>query len=53
MELTNLKPYQELQAVVRAKEAIEQENADIKRQLASIMDMLKAIVGTGTCCAVL
>ncbi|KAG5948737.1 hypothetical protein E4U53_006168 [Claviceps sorghi] len=45
-ELTSLKPYQELQAVVRAKEAVERENADIKRQLASIINALKPIVGT-------
>ncbi|KAG5984414.1 hypothetical protein E4U55_004876 [Claviceps digitariae] len=45
-ELTKLKPYQELQAVLRAKEAVERENAEIKRQLAGIMNVLKPIVGT-------
>ncbi|KAK2594865.1 hypothetical protein QQS21_007415 [Conoideocrella luteorostrata] len=44
LELTNQKPYQELQAVIRAKEAVEKENADIKRQLASVMNILKPIV---------
>ncbi|OAA34971.1 hypothetical protein NOR_08211 [Metarhizium rileyi] len=47
-ELTNQKPYQELQAVVRAKEAVEQENADIKRQLAGIIGILKPIVSSAT-----
>jgi hypothetical protein len=33
--------------VVRAKEAIEAENAEIKRRLATIITMLQPIVGTG------
>ncbi|KAG5912932.1 hypothetical protein E4U42_001688, partial [Claviceps africana] len=45
-ELTSLEPYRELQAVVRAKEAVERENADIKKQLASIINVLRPIVGT-------
>ncbi|KAJ6439534.1 BZIP transcription factor [Purpureocillium lavendulum] len=45
-ELTSLKPYQELQAVVHAKEAVERENSDIKRQLATIVGLLKPIIGT-------
>ncbi|UNI20336.1 hypothetical protein JDV02_006432 [Purpureocillium takamizusanense] len=44
-ELTSLKPYQELQAVVRAKEAVERENADIKRQLATVVGLLNPIIG--------
>ncbi|CRK12781.1 hypothetical protein BN1723_017307, partial [Verticillium longisporum] len=32
-ELTSQQPYQDLQAAVRAKEAVEAENADIKRRL--------------------
>ncbi|KHN98237.1 uncharacterized protein MAM_03998 [Metarhizium album ARSEF 1941] len=47
-ELTNQKPYQDLQAVVRAKEAVEQENADIKRQLACVIGVLRPIVGSST-----
>lgn len=47
-DLTNQKPYQELQAVVGAKQAVEQENADIKRQLANIISILKPIVGSCT-----
>jgi hypothetical protein len=47
-DLTDQKPYQELLAVVKAKEAVEQENADIKRQLANVMAILQPLVGTGT-----
>lgn len=46
-ELEAQKPYQDLQVVVRAKEAIEAENAEIKRRLATIITMLEPIVGTG------
>ncbi|KJZ77759.1 hypothetical protein HIM_02936 [Hirsutella minnesotensis 3608] len=45
-ELTGLGPYRELQAAVHAKEAIERENADIKRQLAAVVDILRPIIGT-------
>jgi FtsZ-binding cell division protein ZapB len=44
-ELTSQQPYQELQSVLRAKEAVEQENADIKRRLAGIVAMLQPIIG--------
>lgn len=48
-QLTSLKPYEELQVAIRTREAVERENADIKRRLASIMTMLQSIVGsTGT-----
>lgn len=43
-ELTSQKPYQELQAALRAKEAVEAENADIKRRLATIMAMMQPII---------
>ncbi|KYK61159.1 hypothetical protein DCS_02300 [Drechmeria coniospora] len=46
-ELTSLDPYQELQAVVRSKEAVEKENAAIKRQLASVVGILNPIIGAG------
>lgn len=46
-ELTNQKPYLELQAAVRAKEAVERENAEIKRQLASVIAILKPIAESG------
>lgn len=43
-ELTSHQPYQELQAALRAKEAVEAENADIKRRLASIVAMLHPLI---------
>ncbi|RYP40140.1 hypothetical protein DL767_001855 [Monosporascus sp. MG133] len=43
-ELTSQRPYQELQAVIRAKEAVEAENADIKNRLASIMALIQPIL---------
>lgn len=52
-ELTSQQPYQELQAVIRQKDAIQAENDEIRRRLASIMSILQPIVGaqglTGTC----
>lgn len=44
-ELEAQKPYQDLQVVVRAKEVIEAENAEIKRRLAGIIGMLQPLVG--------
>ncbi|KAF7542427.1 hypothetical protein G7Z17_g11580 [Cylindrodendrum hubeiense] len=44
-ELTSQQPYQELQAILRAKEVVEQENADIKRRLAGIVAMLQPLIG--------
>ena len=44
-ELTEQQPYQELQAVVRIKEAVERENADIRRQLATIVSLLQPLIG--------
>ncbi|KAI1083833.1 hypothetical protein F5B20DRAFT_525565 [Whalleya microplaca] len=43
-ELTSQQPYQELQAVIRAKEAVEAENAEIKRRLASIMSLIQPVL---------
>ncbi|KAI0882418.1 uncharacterized protein GGS22DRAFT_181021 [Annulohypoxylon maeteangense] len=43
-ELTSQQPYQELQAVIRAKEAVEAENAEIKSRLASIMAMIQPML---------
>lgn len=43
-ELTSQQPYQELQAALRAKEAVEAENADIKRRLASVISVLQPLV---------
>ena len=51
-ELTSQQPYQELQAVIRQKDAIQAENEEIRRRLASIMSIIQPIVGaqglTGT-----
>lgn len=46
-ELTSQQPYQELQAVVRAKEAVERENAEIKRKLAAIIGDIQPLLGIG------
>ncbi|KAI1093460.1 hypothetical protein F5B19DRAFT_450483 [Rostrohypoxylon terebratum] len=43
-ELTSQKPYQELQAVIQAKEAVEAENAEIKSRLAAIMSMIQPVL---------
>lgn len=44
-ELTSQQPYQELQHVLRQKELVEIENADIKRRLASVLELIQPIVG--------
>ncbi|MCJ1374468.1 hypothetical protein MMC20_005700 [Loxospora ochrophaea] len=43
-DLTSQQPYQELQHVVRQKEAVEAENDDIKRRLASVMGLIQPLV---------
>ena len=43
-DLTSQKPYQELQDALRQKEAVEAENADIKRRLASIQSLIQPIL---------
>ncbi|KAI8630900.1 hypothetical protein F5Y19DRAFT_38807 [Xylariaceae sp. FL1651] len=40
-ELTSQQPYQELQKVIQQKEAVEAENAEIRRHLASIMALIQ------------
>jgi FtsZ-binding cell division protein ZapB len=45
-DLTSQQPYQELQAAIRAKEAVEAENADIKNRLASVMALLQPLLGS-------
>jgi len=42
-ELTSQQPYQDLQAALRAKEAVEAENAEIKRRLASVIALLQPL----------
>ncbi|KIW15859.1 hypothetical protein PV08_05909 [Exophiala spinifera] len=53
-ELTSQQPYQELQAVIRQKDAIQAENDEIRRRLASVMSIIQPIVGaqglTGSDC---
>ncbi|KAM0666190.1 hypothetical protein ACQRIU_004045 [Beauveria bassiana] len=44
-ELTNLQPYQDLQAVIEAKAAVERENAEMRQRLATIVGMLQPFVG--------
>ncbi|KAJ6781878.1 hypothetical protein PWT90_08034 [Aphanocladium album] len=44
-ELTSLQPYQELQSVIEAKEAVEKENAEIRQRLATIVGMLQPLIG--------
>ena len=44
-ELTSQQPYQELQAVLRQKDAIQAENDEIRRRLASILSIIQPIVG--------
>jgi len=44
-ELTSQQPYQELQAVIRQKDAVQAENDEIRRRLASIMSIIQPIVG--------
>ena len=51
-DLTAQQPYQELQAVFRQKDAIQTENEEMRRRLASIMRLIQPIIGaqglTGT-----
>jgi hypothetical protein len=44
-ELTSQQPYQELQHVLRQKELVEAENADMKKRLASIVSLIHPILG--------
>lgn len=44
-DLTSQQPYQELQNVLRQKELVEAENADIKRRLASVLALIQPILG--------
>jgi TolA-binding protein len=43
-DLTSQQPYQELQAVIRQKEAIQAENDDIRRRLESVLAVIQPIV---------
>ena len=46
LELTSQQPYQELQAVIRQKEAIQAENDEIRRRLSSALAILQPILNT-------
>jgi hypothetical protein len=43
-ELTSQQPYQELQHVLRQKDAVEAENADIKKRLASVLSLIQPVL---------
>ncbi|KAK8094479.1 hypothetical protein PG997_001164 [Apiospora hydei] len=45
-DLTSQQPYQELQAVIRAKEEVEAENADLKNRMASIVSLIQPVLRT-------
>jgi hypothetical protein len=44
-DLTAQQPYQELQAVIREKDAIQAENVEIRRRLSSIVALIQPILG--------
>jgi hypothetical protein len=44
LELESTQPYHDLQAVIRQKEAVQQENEDMKRQLAGFMAAFQRFV---------
>ncbi|KAI9048041.1 hypothetical protein LZ554_007839 [Drepanopeziza brunnea f. sp. 'monogermtubi'] len=44
-ELTSQQPYQELQNILRQKELVEAENAEIKKRLASVMALIQPVLG--------
>ena len=43
-ELTSQQPYQDLQHVIRQKEAVEAENEDIKRRLTTVLNLIQPLV---------
>ena len=45
-ELRSQQPYQELQRVIRQKEAVEAENSEIKRRLASVLSIIQPLIGS-------
>jgi uncharacterized protein (UPF0262 family) len=44
-ELTSQQPFQELQHALRQKEAVEAENADLKKRLVSVMSLIQPVMG--------
>lgn len=49
-DLTSQQPYQELQHVIRQKEAVEAENAEIKKRLASVLALITPLLGHQSQC---
>jgi hypothetical protein len=47
-EFEQAQPYQELQAVVRQKEAVQQENDEMRRKMEQVMALLRPFVGGAT-----
>ena len=47
-ELTSTQPYQEIQNILRQKELVELENADIKRRLAAVIDLIQPILANNS-----
>jgi len=45
-ELESQQPYNDLQVVLRQKEAVQAENEDIRRRLASVLAIIQPILGT-------
>lgn len=43
-ELTSQRPYQELQNAIRQKEIVEAENAEIKRRLVAVLNLIQPLV---------
>ena len=43
-ELTSQQPYRDLQHVIRQKEIVEAENEDIKRRLATVLNLIQPIL---------
>ncbi|KAJ9663985.1 hypothetical protein H2198_000488 [Neophaeococcomyces mojaviensis] len=44
-ELTSQQPYQELQSIIRQRDAIQAENEEIRRRLASVMSIIQPLMG--------
>ena len=45
LDLTSQQPYQELQSVLQERNAIQAENDEIRRRLASVISIIQPIVG--------
>lgn len=44
-DLTSQQPYQDLQHIIKQKEAVEAENEDIRRRLTSVLSIVQPILG--------